>query len=268
MSDERLRNLIEKVQANPKYQSISIDLVRRISEDAFLKGLSGKSAVKAVRNKLHQVGGAYFRQKINYELPLKELTTLPRDLQSEQVKDFCIRMMQSHASTAERLPILIDFFQICLESISPVNSIVDLACGMNPLAIPWMPLDKRFSYHACDIYLDMIGLIRAFFKHHKITGIAEVCDLMTRLPETDVQVALLLKSFPCLEQVDKDISSHLLESIQAQHILVSFPAKSLGGHKKGMLTFYKDHFYNLVANTSWQIREFTFPSELAFLVTK
>lgn len=268
MADERLLSLIQKVQANPKYQNISQDLVSRLSEDALRKGLSGKSAIKSVRNKLHQVGGAYFKQKINFDLYKTDLAGLPEDLHSEGVKDFCIKMMQIHASTAERLPILDTFFHTCLNPISPVKSIVDLACGLNPFAIPWMPLADTFTYHACDIYLDMVGLIRSFFQHTGVSGGAEACDLMTRLPQTNGQVALLLKSIPCLEQVDKEISQHLLTSIQAEHILVSFPVRSLGGQKKGMLTFYKEHFYDLVANTGWQIREFIFPSELAFLVTK
>ncbi len=268
MANERLETLIEKVQANPKYQFISRELVSRLTEDALKKGLSGKSAVKAIRNKLHQVGGAYFRQRIDYEKPQKLVSGLPRDLKSDQVKDFCTRMMQSHASTAERLPILDHFFQTCLESIAPVTSIVDLACGMNPFAIPWMPLANRFSYHACDIYLDMVGFIREFFKHNEIEGDITACDLVIRLPQVDVQVAFLLKSIPCLEQVDKAIGDRLLDAIQAQHILVSFPVRSLGGQKKGMLDFYKNHFYDLVTGKGWKIQEFTFPTELAFLVTK
>lgn len=268
MADERLQSLIDNVQANPKYQAISTDLVSRLCEDVLRKGLSGKKAVKDVRNKLHQIGGAYFRQKIDYPTQNTEILNLPRDLQTKEVKDFCIRIMQTHASTAERLPILESFFQTCLEPIAPIDSIVDLACGMNPFAIPWMPMAGEFSYLACDIYMDLVDLIQTFLTHHEIAGGAETCDLMTHSPQSDVQVAFLLKSIPCLEQVDKKIGHQLLDSIQAQHILVSFPIRSLGGQKKGMLTFYKDHFYNLVAEKCWEIQEFSFPSEVAFLVTK
>lgn len=268
MSDEQLEILVDRVRANPKYQSISQDLIRRLAEDALQRGLSGKSAVKAVRNKLHQVGGAYFKKDISYDQFKKELTNLPGDLQSEQVKSFCTQVMQTHASTAERLPILDEFFHTCLEPIAPVSSIVDLACGMNPFAIPWMPLAQRFAYNACDIYLDMLGLVQVFFNQNGINGQIGPCDLVDKLPKTDVQVAFLLKSIPCLEQVDKEIGVRLLNAIKAQHILVSFPVRSLGGQKKGMFDFYREHFYEIIGQNNWLVREFSFTTELAFLVTK
>ncbi len=81
-------------------------------------------------------------------------------------------------------------------------------------------------------------------------------------------MAFLLKTIPCLEQVDKQIGLSLLEQIQAEHILVSFPAKSLGGRDKGMPTFYRDHFYELIEGQRWQVQEFNFSTEIAFLVTK
>ena len=52
--------------ANPKYKSIAEGFVIRLSDEAISKGLTGKPAVKYVRNKLHQVGGAYFKHKIDY----------------------------------------------------------------------------------------------------------------------------------------------------------------------------------------------------------
>jgi 16S rRNA (guanine(1405)-N(7))-methyltransferase len=73
---------------------------------------------------------------------------------------------------------------------------------------------------------------------------------------------------PCLEQLDKDIGSHLLEKINAEHILVSFPVRSLGGRKKGMPDFYRQHFYEIVDGKSWIIQEFEFTTELVFLVSK
>lgn len=268
MHETRVQTLIKKVQANKKYQSITIDLVRRLSEEALAKGLTGKSAVKAVRNKIHQVGGAYFNQIINYTEAEDTLNQLPMDLQSDEVRQFSIKTMQAHTSTAERLPILENFYRTCLAPIAPVESIFDLACGMNPLAIPWMPLAERFHYQACDVYLDMLGLINTFFLHYHINGDAHPCDLLGNVPAIDSQVTFLLKSIPCLEQVDKGIGPRLLDAIRSEHILVSFPVRSLGGRRKGMPEYYRDHFHEMVAGKTWHIREFNFNTELAFLVTK
>ena len=263
-----VESLMRQVRANPKYQHITDALVWRLSEDAISKGLKPKAAVKIVRNKLHQVGGAYFKHKLDYQEKQIVISHLPPDLQDEAARQFCLSLMQSHASSAERIPILDRFFRTCLEPILPVRNVLDLACGFNPFAIPWMPLSEDITYQACDIFLDMLGLIQTFFTHFNINGGCFPCDLAHQAPAQKAQVAFLLKSIPCLEQVDKTIGIHLLESIRSEHILVSFPVSSLAGRRKGMPEFYRDHFHQMISGTGWLVLEFNFQSELAFLVTK
>jgi 16S rRNA (guanine(1405)-N(7))-methyltransferase len=264
----KITELIAEVRAGRKYSPISTDLIRRLAEATLQKGLTGKAAVKDVRNKLHQVGGAYFKQTPDYEKAISILSSLPGDYNANSVRQFCRSQMSGHASTAERLPILEDFFQTCLAPIAPVTSILDLACGLTPLSLPWMPLGEHFTYHACDIYANMLAFVQSFFDHCRVDGKAQVCDLIGKPPLQQAQVAFLLKTIPCLEQVDKQIGLPLLESIRADHILVSFPAASLGGRRKGMPAYYRDHFLGLIEGKAWSVSEFSFDSELAFLVTK
>ena len=263
-----VESLVQSVQANRKYARITPVLVSRLCRDAIAKNIKGKAAVKEVRNKLHQVGGAYFTHPVDFTKSIGTLEQLPPDMHSPEVMRFCREQMRGHASTNERIPFLEEFFQTCLEPIKPVESILDLACGMNPLSVPWMPLKEDFSYRACDIYLDMLDFITAFFTHFNIDGYAFPCDLVSGPPRETAQVAFLLKTIPCLEQVDKQIGAALLTRIKADHILVSFPAKSLGGRDKGMPEFYRTHFLDLIKDQTWQVREFSFPTETAFLISK
>ena len=267
-TDNKLEALIEQVQKNQKYQHIDRSFVRRLSQEALNKGLKGKAAVKSVRNKLHQVGGAYFRQRVNYQETMSDIISLPSDLRTEKVKNFCLQTMRKHVSTAERLPILNDFYPTCLESIAPVESVLDLACGLNPLAMAWMPLSSDCQYHACDIYLDMLEMIDVFSGHFNLSISTQPCDLIGNIPDTPVKLALILKSIPCLEQVDKIIGRRLIQSVKAEHILVSFPVRSIGGQDRGMESFYRTHFYDLIAGEKWTVQEFNFETEMAFLVTK
>ena len=268
MAETPIETIIQKVQAHRKYHSINKDLVRRLTEDALNKGISGKSVVKAVRKKLHQVGGAYLNQNPDYSQLINTLSTLPRNIHAGDIKHFCTMAMSAHASSAERLPILETFFKTCLQSIAPIDSVLDLACGLNPLAVPWMPLSVNCSYTACDIYEDMLDLIHAFLTHLEIYNHIFSCDLAVCTPQKHVQVALLLKSIPCLEQLDKSISRRLLETLNTDHILVSFPVRSLGGKSKGMPDFYRQHFFEIIAGNCWDIQEFTFSTEMAFLISK
>ncbi len=88
------------------------------------------------------------------------------------------------------------------------------------------------------------------------------------MPQEPVKLALILKSIPCLEQVDKTIGDRILKTINAEHLLVSFPVSSIGGQDKGMETFYREHFFDLIAGEKWDVQEFLFSTEMAFLVSK
>jgi len=263
-----LDELVTQVRTGEKYRHISEDLIRRIAAQELPNRRSLKDAVKAVRNKLHQVGGAYQETLIDYAHFLRELEILPADLRHPDMQAFCLKAMRSHASTRERLPILETFFRETLAETGPVASVLDVACGLNPLALPWMPLAADAPYYACDIYNDQMEFLNRFLAHLGRPGRAELCDLTAELPMQPVQVALLLKTIPCLEQVDKSIGPRLLEGIPAEHLLVSFPVTSLGGRGKGMLENYEAHFMQLTAGRGWHIQRFEFSSELAFLVSR
>ena len=268
MADDLLDTLVAAVRASPRYQFIDENLVRKIGSLELGKRRNLKEAVKATRNKLHQVGGAYQPIAINYVSLTGLLKNIPANWQGEETRAICKMAMQQHASTRERLPYLEEFFNTTLSAVAPIHSVLDLACGLNPLALPWMPLAEMFEYYACDIYEDMLEFITFFFKYAGINGKAELCNLIGGCPEVPVHVALLLKSLPCLEQLDKSIGARLLNSIRAEHILVSYPARSLGGRAKGMLEFYESQFLRMVDMEKWEIQRFEFANELVFRMDK
>jgi len=266
--DALVEQLAAEVRRGASYAAISPELVRRLAGQELAKGRSFKEAVKAVRNKLHQVGGAYQAPPIPYARLLDELRALPNDPCDPALQAFCRRAMQLHASARERLPIVERFFSETLAEIAPVQSVLDLACGLNPLALPWMPLAPGAAYYACDIYADLVEFVAQFFGHIHQPGTVEVRDLLGDPPQTCVHLALALKTIPCLEQVDKQVGLRLLDALQADDVLVSYPAHSLGGRSKGMVGNYAAAFEAMVAGRPWSVRRFDFPGELAFLIDK
>ena len=155
------------------------------------------------------------------------------------------QMMKLHASTQERLPFL-GSCTAALASIAPVHSVLDLACGLNPLAIPWMPLAEDAVYYACDVVKPMLSFIQNYFAIIKQNGVAFSCNLLTEIPSQKVELAIMLKLLPILDQVDPNASKRLLDSVEANHFLISYPSKSLGGREKGMKQTYAQHFARLV----------------------
>jgi hypothetical protein len=169
-SADDLDELVAAVRAGAHYRHIHPELVRQVGAQELAKGRKFKEAVKATRNKLHQVGGAYQEKGIDYGRALLELEQLPPDLYDPAVQAFCRRMMEQHASTRERLPILDDFYREILSPLGPIESVLDVACGLNPLARAWMPLQPETVYYACDIYADMIAFLNRFFTQMNLPG--------------------------------------------------------------------------------------------------
>lgn len=263
-----LEQLIRQVQNLEKYRTISPELIRSLLIKELAKRGTPKEAVKATRNKLHQVGTVYQEKLLPYADWLDEMALLPADLNDPAVLSFLQRVMPAHSSTRERMNILPRFYEECLSGLGEINTVLDIACGLNPLAIPWMPLNPGFTYTACDIFSDMLDFLNAFFSNFSIDGKALLYDVTREIPPVTADLTLVLKTIPCLEQMDKDAGQRLLSGLTSPNILVSFPVKSLGGQSKGMVQHYEQHFDDLAAGQPWRITRFEFPGELAFLVQK
>jgi 16S rRNA (guanine(1405)-N(7))-methyltransferase len=266
--NQQIDRLIEAVLASSKYKSIGVDFIRFIGTQELTRQGNLKQAIKSTKNKLHQVGGAYQRSTPRYSIWLDELKHAKRSANKEHFLDTCKWIMGHHSSTRERLPILEQFYSTILANLPPINSVIDVACGLHPLAIPWMSLSENVLYYAYDIYEDMIGFLNECMTLMPAQGYAETGDVIRSCPTQKVDVAFILKAIPCLEQVDKTAGLRLLETINADHLVISFPAHSLGGKSKGMAANYETKFYEQVANKPWSIQRFVFPGELVFLVSK
>ncbi|HEY3340862.1 MAG TPA: 16S rRNA methyltransferase [Anaerolineae bacterium] len=263
----QLDRLAAEVKTSAKYRYVCDDLVRSLGAQELGKR-DYRDAVKAVKNKLHQVGGAYLDHAPPYATWLMELQAAQAN-GPEALRAVCSRMMGLHASTRERLPILQPFYADILGALPPIHSVLDVACGFNPLAIPWMPLAPQATYTAIDIYADLMDFLAKAIDlcgPHPVTLARSVLNDFPEMEPCDL--ALLLKAIPCLEQVDRTAGARLLDQIQARYLLISFPVHSLGGRSKGMASSYESHFSELVKGKPWSIRKFVFATELAFLVTK
>jgi 16S rRNA (guanine(1405)-N(7))-methyltransferase len=258
--------LVSTVLASPKQRAITPDLVRWLGERELAKGRSLKEAVKATKNKLHQLAGAYQGERPDYTSWLARLGEAIA--QGKDVRPLCTQIMAQHASTRERLSVLSHFYTTIFAGLPPVASVLDLACGLNPLAIPWMGLPPGAIYHACDIYSDQVDFLAAAMPLFGVSGDAFVCNLLAGAPPVSADVALLLKTIPCLEQADKNVGLRLVEAIDAPVVIVSFPARSLGGRSKGMAVNYAAHFAELMQGKAWRSKQVDFSGELVFRVEK
>lgn len=260
--------LAAAVLKSAKYGNLTPELIRDIGARELANRRSLDEAIKATKRKLHQIGGAYTVGSRDYARWLDDLRIAIQSGQRNELLACCKRVMAHHASTRERLPILEQFYTTTLAGLPPPQTVLDLACGLNPLALPWMPLAEGAEYYAYDIYEDMAEFLNEFFALAHTRGRAKARDVLRHPPEQPADLALLLKAIPCLEQIDAAAVLELLEYVNARHMLVSFPVRSLGGRSKGMSLTYEARFRELVAGKPWKITRFAFATELAFLISR
>jgi len=262
--------LVQAVRKSPKYRNVCLDVVRHLGARELAARRTLKDAVKATKNRLHQVGGAYFDTGTPYAQStwLRQMRSAVEAGDQTELRSICAELMTLHSSTRERLPILDPFYAQTLAGLPAPRVVLDIACGLNPLAIPWMPFGRDVQYYAYDMYTDLASFLNEFMGIVGLQGRAEACDVIQSPPARRADLALVLKSVPCAEQQDKLAGARLLEAVQADHLLVSFPVRSLGGRDKGMLENYEAHFQELLLGKPWSVQRFEFSTELAFLVHK
>ena len=267
-TENGVETLLQAARESAKYREICPDLIRRIAARELNIRRHSREALKETRNALHQIAGAYLSCRPRYDRWLETLALTRASENSMEWPETCARMMRLHASTSERLPYLAEFYAALFDGLPPVHSVLDLACGFNPLAISLMPLPPGFSYFALDIYADLTRFYIDYFALAEINGTAQTADVaaLTEFPAADV--ALILKFLPVLEQQERASSLRFLQSIPAKTLLVSFPTRTLAGYNKGMAESYESRFLALIAAENWRIERFEFPGELCFRLTK
>jgi len=267
LSDPRVERVATRVRSGTKYNQVALALIARLAEQELLQGRDVREAAKATRRRRHQVAGAYLSGRIRYNRWVERLCHA-REAGQEPFRRVCLEMMRLHASTRERLPIVDRFYAETMRGIAPIHSVIDVGCGLGPLAISWMPLAEGATYHAYDVYHDLAAFLNAFLPLAGVQGHAEARDAIVDVPECEADLALVLKLLPCAEQLGRGYGLALLDRLNAPHLLVSFPVQSLGGRDKGMARNYQEWFLAMTAERRWEARRFAFPGELVFLVDK
>lgn len=259
--------LVAAVQASAKYRPVAVSLARRVAAAALRSGHSHKAAVKTSRTKLHQVVGAFLDGTLDLARAAREMEAAVGADDPALLRRCCTAWMAKHPSTRERLPILDALYAAIFARVGPVRHVIDLGCGLNPLAIPWMPLEADCTYDAYDVHADLIAFLGGVLPMIGVRGQAHLVDLTQAMPAGPADLALILKCLPALERVDREAATRLFEELPARHVVVSFPVRSLGGKERGMVAGYASHLQQLVAGRPWTVERLEFPTELVFLLT-
>ncbi len=209
---EHVAAVTAEVLRSARYRWVAPDLVSRLAAQSLAVSPRPAAAVKRTRRRLHQICGAFVRD-VRPEAILADLrTALERDGPAG-LRAACQVALARHASTRERLPDLEAFYPAIFAHTGAPRSILDLACGLGPLAWPWMGLPPSIQYFAYDVDQRLVQLVDGFLTLLDVPHVVQLRDVVARPPREPVDVALLLKSAPCLDQQAPGAARGLLEAL-------------------------------------------------------
>jgi 2-polyprenyl-3-methyl-5-hydroxy-6-metoxy-1,4-benzoquinol methylase len=212
----KFQDIIKKVKQKKELSGVDDALISKIMEKHLniidrLNESETKILIKEIRNELRQYAGRFQGEWKDRESLLEK-----GDINS---------ILGTHASTRERM----DFYPELKNLIEElkIKSIIDLGCGINPLALS----KPGIKYYAFDINRKELELVKGFFKMNNIQGEASFCDLRNidacKFPESDL--CIILKVFDVIEKRGHKLAEKIINKINSRYFLVSFSTKTLSG---------------------------------------
>lgn len=257
--------VVAELKRARKYRALAESTLARAAEDSLRRSRRGLDAAKLAKRRLHQAFGAYWPGRGD-EKAARLLEGLSRGAPAAEVERRCRAVLSCHASTAERMPVVERMYRDIFARVPAARRIADLCCGLDPFALPFMPLPEGFSYRAFDADGRVTELVRRFFGLIGPHCGVETVDVISEPPRVEADLTFLLKSLPCLEQQEEGAGRRLLAGIESGAVAVSFPARSLGGREKGMRENYEKEWTPVFAEMGYRAERIEYPRETVYLL--
>ena len=241
VSDLR-HTVIEGLASSSRYRHLTTGLLTRTAEWAVARHAKPEPALKAAKRKLHQVFGAYAVKLDSLDGHLDALEA------GDETHSVCRRILRLHHSTAERLPFMATFHATLWDHCGTPRHILDLAAGLNAFSLPFSGLGPAVSYTAIEIDRRMVDAVRRFLDVTQRPGGCLWHDILDGIPFGNADVALVLKTLPCLERQKPGAGVDLMHRLEdVPDVVVSYPVRSLGGARKNMPQTYRTQAETLAA---------------------
>ena len=273
-----LETVIKTVKQSAKYGDTSEATIRDLAEAALRQHKKPKGAIKAVRKQLHSIMAPYLGDP-DYAAAAARLDAAFATGEETAVKTICQDILHTHLSTRERQPILAEFYERIFAITGQPQTILDIACGLNPLALPWMGINRKrktedgkreiggFRYVAYDIHEARIDFLNHYFRLEGLPPLAKLQDVALQPPQERGDVALFLKEMPRFERNYHGRGRPLLAALRVNWLVLSFPTVSTHGGRN-LTNRYRDFMAQIIAGYNWPVTELLFDSELVFCVEK
>ena len=267
-SDETaVETVVTAIKQSKKYRDTSEETIRQLAVEAVATHKKARPAEKAVRRRLHSIMAPYLGDP-DYTAAAERLNKVFVGGDEADIRAVCLDLMHTHLSTRERLPILDTFYRDIFAVTGPPGRLLDIACGLNPLAFPWMGLPVLGSdFVAYDIHEPRITFLNHYFILQGLPPLAFVRDVALHAPTESGDVALFLKEMPRFERNYPGRGRALLDALDVRWLVVSFPTISTHGGRN-LTNRYREFFHQIIDGTGWPVTELLFDTELVFCADK
>lgn len=225
------QEILDKILKMKKYRESGLNqetILDLIAQEAPHQS-SFKALNKAVRRKLHNIVAPYLGDP-DYAALSERLAAISNPtLDSPEIRVLCLDVLREHASTAERIPYQSDFYKRLFTATGTPDTILDLACGLHPLAFPWMGLPRSIAYHAYDIVQPRIDFINQFFSRLGLSLLAENRDILVHPPQISANLGIFFKEAHRFEKRQPGCNRAFWASLQVDTLAVSLPVRDLAG---------------------------------------
>lgn len=268
VDQQLLEDLVAEVRAARKYRGIDIptatlyDLLRQELE----RRPTQRAALQAVREKLHNIVAPYLGDP-HYPAARVLLEDAFQSGQAAEIRAACLKMLSSHASTRERIPLLESFYPRLWQITGQPKAVLDLACGLHPFGLPWMSLDSQTRYFAYDLHRPRVDLLNHFFRLSGLEPLAYHQDILVRPPEQSADVAFFFKEAHRFEQRRHGCNRVFWQALNVRWLLVSLPASNLTG-RRSLVERQRGLVQTTLAGLDWPVTETTYDNELVFCIQK
>lgn len=260
--------MIAKIRNSRKYRQTGIpdatieDILRR----ELARHPKPADALRSAKAILHNVMAPYL-DDVNHELACGLVEDAFASDDEQTIRKSARNILELHDSTRERLLYLENFYQCIREACPDIQTILDLACGLNPFAFPWMGFPATVNYHAFDIHQPRVEMINQFLRGLGLQPLAEARDILVNPPDVQADAAFLFKEAHRMEKRRKGASRGLIQALHARVIFVSLPNRSLDGQRdlgERMDRLVKSIF----EGTGSEIHSAEFPGETLYWVVR
>jgi len=261
--------LIEEAQNSRKYRDLDIpratllDILTHESQ----RSNSRKELEDKFRKSLHNIIAPYL-EDINYPVETVALKNLHDQNPSEaDLKSWCKKRMSLHASSRERLPYLDTFYQTITAAIGTPNTILDLACALDPLGLPWISLSQSTRFLAYDIHKPRLLFLQTFFNSFYPNASAIHQDILTDIPTQSADCAFFFKEAHRLEKRQPGATIQLLQQLNVDVIVLTLPATDLARHHS-LENYHTQLVEKAIQGQDFHFEKIRVGDELLFFIRK